>query len=92
MVAGHVEVFAVVTYLMDLLGMRKDAIVTIPDHGVFFPASLEKLVQHFNIFRCHFIAVRVLAQAAFTDILRAAFQIRRDDIPSHAAFGEVIGS
>ncbi|MNE03856.1 hypothetical protein D3C87_948930 [compost metagenome] len=91
MITRHLEIFALVADLVNLGGIGEDAPVTVAQHRAFFPASLEKLVEHFDIFGGDFVAVIVTAQAALADILRTAFQIGGHDIPADPAFGVVIG-
>src|ERR1700677_904012 len=91
MVAGDIEVSASMSDLMDLFRVGKDAVGPVPHHGVFFPAAFEKLVENLYIFRRHFVPVGGFSQAAFTNVLRAALEIRGDDVPAYSSFRMMIG-
>src|ERR1700719_244700 len=91
MIAGHVEIFALVPNLMDLLGMSKDSARAIPHHRAFLPAALEQLVEDFDIFLGDLVPVVVSAEASLPDVLGAALEVGRDNVPADAAFRQMIG-
>jgi hypothetical protein len=91
MIAGDVEEFALVTDLVNLVGVGEDALAAVADDRALFPATLKQLVEHLDIFGRDLVAVIVPAQSALPDILGAALEVRRDDIPADAPLGVMIG-
>ena len=91
MITWNVEEFALVADLVNLIGIGEDAPAAVADDRALLPATLKQLVEHFDIFGGHFVTVVVPAQSALPDILGAALQIGRDDIPADAALGVMIG-
>ena len=91
MIARHVEEFALVADLVNLLGMGEDARVAVAHDRALLPAALPELVEHLDIFVGDFVAVVVGACAGLADILGAALEIGRDDVPADAPLGVMIG-
>jgi hypothetical protein len=91
MIAGHVERFALVPDLMDLLGMRKNTARAIPHNRAFLPAALERLVEDFDIFLGDLVAIVVPTETSLPDVLGAALEIGRDDVPTDTALRQVVG-
>src|SRR5262245_58025977 len=91
MIAGHLEILALVLDLVDLCRIGKDPFVAIADNGTFFPAPFEELVENLDILLGDLVAVVVAAKTTLADILGAALEIGRDDIPADAPLGVVIG-
>jgi hypothetical protein len=90
MIAGDVEEFALVTDLVNLVGVGEDALPAVADDRAILPATLKQLVEHFDVFGRDFIAVIVPAQSALPNVLGTALQVRRDDVPADASLGVMI--
>ena len=75
---------------MDLRRIGEDAPGAVAKNGIVLPASLPQLVADLHIFVGDVVAIIVRALAAKTDILRAAIEIGRDDVPPCAALCQMV--
>jgi hypothetical protein len=90
MIAGHVEIFSLVSNFMDLLGMSKNTARTIAHNRAFLPAPLEELVEDFDIFFGNLVAIVVAAKSSLSDVLGAALEIGCDDVPPDPALRQMV--
>ena len=88
--AGDVEILSLVSDLMNLGRIRENTPIGVAQDRPFLPAALEQLVEHLDIFGRNFIAIVVPAQSALSDVLRAALQVGRHDVPADTPLGVMV--
>nr|WP_291165082.1 hypothetical protein [Hyphomicrobium sp.] len=75
---------------MDLAAIRKDARFLVAVNGAIFPRTFPELVHYLHVFFGDVVALVVTDLLVHADIEGGAVQIRRHDVPSYAALGEMI--
>ena len=90
MIAGHVEIFSLVPDLVHLLGMSKNSARAVAHNRALLPAPLKQLVKNFDIFLRDFVTIVVTAKASLPNVLGSALQIGGDDVPTDAAFRQMV--
>ena len=76
--------------LVHLVGPGIDALRRVVDHGAVFPAAFPEFVQHLQVFIGLVVAPVVFDLLGQAHGLGRAVQITGDDVPAHAAAGQVV--
>ena len=88
--AGRLEIASLITNWVELGGVGKNPARFVALDGAVLRASFPKLVADLDIFLGDLIAFVVVYLPGEANILGAAVEIRGDNIPGRAAFGEMI--
>ena len=86
----HLEVFALVMDLPHPLRDRILPFLLVLDDGVVAPTAFPELIHGVHVLVRDAIALVVFDLGVETEVPRRAVQIRRDDVPRHAALGQVV--
>src|SRR5471032_1438570 len=88
--ARHLEMFSDVSNLMDLARVAEDSPLAIAQDRALFPAAFPELVADLQILFGEVVTGVVFGLVFLPEVIRAALQIRSDDVPASATPGQVI--
>ena len=88
--AGNLEIAPVMADRMDFRRIGEDAPCAVAQDRIVVPASFPQLVADLHIFVGDVVAIVVRALTAETDVLRAAIEIGRDDVPPSASLCQMV--
>ena len=76
--------------LVHFVGPGVDALRGVVEHGVVFPTAFPEFVEHFQVFVGLVVTAVVFHLFGQAHGLGGAVQVAGDDVPAHAATGQVV--